>query len=77
MKQLIQAIDDLPLIVKIIFCIPALDIIWNIYRLCRSVDNQNTLGIVLAIVLLFFGWWGIWLIDLVCVILNHKIWWLD
>lgn len=77
MKQLIQAIDDLPLIVKIIFCIPALDIIWNIYRLCRSIDKQNTLGIVLAVVLLCFGWWGIWLVDLICVILNHNIWWLD
>ena len=76
MKQLIQAIDDLPLIVKIIFCLPAVDIIWTIYRLCRSIDKQNTLGIVLAIVLLFFSPF-VWLIDLICVILNHKIWWLD
>lgn len=76
MKQLIQSIDDLPLIVKIIFCIPAIDVIWTIYRLCRSIDKQNTLGIILAIVLFFFAPF-VWLIDLICVILNNKVWWLD
>lgn len=30
MKALIKALDDLPLIVKIILCLPALDIIWCI-----------------------------------------------
>lgn len=28
MKELIKAFDDLPLIVKVILCIPCLDIVW-------------------------------------------------
>lgn len=77
MKQLIQAIDDLPPIVKIIFCLPGIDIIWNVYRLCRSIDAQNVLGVVLALILIFVGIVFFWVIDLICVLLNGKIWWLD
>ena len=53
MDSLIKAIDNLPKIVKLIFCIPAIAIIWMIYRLCRSLAKKNIVGIVLAIVLLF------------------------
>ncbi|MDD7675788.1 MAG: hypothetical protein SO125_07635 [Eubacteriales bacterium] len=77
MKQLISAIDDLPLIVKIIFSLPVIDVIWSVYRLCRSIDKQNVVGIVLAVLLLFFGPTIVWIIDLICVLLNGKVWWLD
>ncbi len=77
MKQLIQAIDDLPLIVKIIFSLPCIAIIWSIYRLCRSIEAKNVLGIVLALVLIFAGPTFFWIIDIICVLLNGKIWWLD
>ena len=77
MKQLISAIDDLPLIVKIIFSLPVIDVIWSVYRLCRSIDKQNVVGIVLAVLLLFFGPTIVWVIDLICVLLNGKVWWLD
>ena len=52
MKSFIKAIDSLPYIIKIILCIPALDIVWGIYRLIKSLDKGNAVGIVLAIVLL-------------------------
>ena len=77
MKQLISAIDDLPLIVKIIFSLPVIDVIWSVYRLCRSIDKQNVVGIVLAVLLLFFGPTIVWIIDLICVLLNGKVCWLD
>ena len=77
MKQLISAIDDLPLIVKIIFSLPVIDVISSVYRLCRSIDKQNVVGIVLAVLLLFFGPTIVWIIDLICVLLNGKVWWLD
>ena len=76
MKSLINAIDGLPWIVKLILCIPVLDIVWTIYRICRSVDKGNVIGIVLGVVLLFFAPF-VWLIDLICVILKGKVWWLD
>ena len=77
MKALIKALDDLPLIVKIILCLPALDIIWCISRVCRSVVKNNVLGIVLGILTIFPGVAFVWIIDLITVILTGKIWWID
>ena len=77
MESLIKAIDNLPKIVKLIFCIPAIAIIWMIYRLCRSLAKKNIVGIVLAIVLVFVGIPFMWLIDLLCILFKGKIWWID
>jgi len=77
MQKLIDAIDDLPLIIKIIFAIPALDIIWNIYRLCRSIVKNNIIGIVIAILFLTVGLAFMWLVDIICLLLNNKVWWID
>lgn len=74
MKDFIKAMDDLPFIVKVILCIPALDIIWTVYRLIRSLDAKNTAGIVVSIIM-FFGFAFMWIIDLICVIVNKKVWW--
>lgn len=78
MEKFIKMMDDLPLIVKIILAIPMLDIIWNVYRLCRSIEKKNTVGIVLGIVIiLFFSWNIIALFDIVFIILKNTVWWLD
>ena len=77
MKALIDAMAGLPKLVKLILCIPALDTIWTIYRLCRSIEKKNIVGIVLAVVLLIVGIPFVWLIDLICVILKGEVWWID
>ena len=74
MKEFIKAMDNLPWIAKLILCIPALDIVWTIYRLIKSIDAKNNLGIVLSIVLFVFAPF-VWLVDLICVILNKQVWW--
>ena len=33
MNEVIRFFDDLPLIVKVIFALPVLDILWAVYRL--------------------------------------------
>lgn len=76
MKSFINAIDGLPLIVKIILCIPALDIVWNIYKLFKSIEKGNALGIVVAIILFFCAPF-VWLIDLITLLVSGKVWWLD
>ena len=76
MSALINTMKNLPKLVKLILCIPCLDIVWTIYRLCRSLEKKNLVGIVLSIVLIFVGIPWVWLIDLICVLLNKKIWWL-
>lgn len=74
MKDLIKALDNLSWVVKLILCIPLLDVIWTVYRLLRSLEAKNALGIVLSIVLFFFAPF-VWLVDLICVILNKQVWW--
>jgi len=77
MKTLIKDMESLPLWVKIILALPALDIIWVIYRLCKSVDKENTLGIVLAVVLLIVGIPFLWLVDIITLIVSNYVLWLD
>ena len=77
MKDIIKAVDNLPLIVKIILALPGLAVVWAIYRLLRSLEKKNTLGIVLAIVLIFADLTFFWVIDLICLLLNGKVWWID
>ena len=52
MQELIDAIDGLPAIVKYLLCIPVVSVVWMIYRICRSVAHNNTLGLVLGIYIL-------------------------
>ena len=75
MKDIIKTFDELPFIVKLILCIPVLDIVWTIYRLIKSLDAKNTVGIVVSVILFFCAPF-VWLIDLICVLVNKKIWWL-
>ena len=75
LNELIKSFDNLPQIVKIILAIPALDIIWVIYRIIKSVRDNNTPGIILGVVLLFVGAPFLWLIDIIFIIMKDTVWW--
>ena len=77
MESLIKAIDNLPKILKLILCIPAIAIVWMIYRVCRSLQKQNMVGVIIAIVLIFVGIPFMWLIDLLCILFKGNVWWID
>ena len=77
MDSLIKAVDNLPKIVKLLLCIPAIAIFWMIYRLCRSLVKKNIVGIILSIVLIFVGIPFMWLVDLLFILFKGSIWWLD
>lgn len=77
MKDVVKTLEGLPWIVRVL-----LTLIWgayaNILRLFRSIAANNIVGIVLAVILLLCGGFFIlWVIDLVMVILNKRIWWID
>ncbi len=38
MRTFIDSVDSLPLLVKVLLAIPAIDIIWGIYRIVCSLD---------------------------------------
>ena len=75
LNELIRSFDNLPKIVKLILAIPALDIIWVIYRILKSVRDNNMPGIILGVVLLFVGVPFLWLIDIICIIMKDTVWW--
>lgn len=77
MKNLIRAFDNLPQIVKVILALPVLDIAWAVYRLCKSIDSQNVLGIVLGVLMLIFCPVILWIVDLVTTIVYDKVLWID
>lgn len=77
MKDIIKTFDNFPLIVKIILALPFLDIVWAIYRLCRSIDKKNTLGIVLGILMLLFCPTLFWIVDIITLLVIGKVIWID
>ena len=77
MKDLVKTLEGLPWIVRVL-----LVLLWGVYgnivRLLKSLAANNVLGVVLAVILLICGGFFIlWIVDLVCVLLNKPIWWID
>ena len=78
MKKYCDFMDRQELIVKILFAIPVLDIMWNLYRFFKSYEKNNVLGMVIsAAVTLFFSWNVIAIFDIVMLAVQGKIWWMD
>ena len=77
MKSFIKWMKEAPKLIKIIFALPFLDIVWNIYRLARSIDKKSVLGIVIAILLIVIGWSFLWILDLITIIVGNKVLWID
>ncbi len=76
MNSIVKSFDSLPRIVKIIFALPVLDIIWAIYRLCRSIAKNNVLAIVLSVVMLILCPAIFWIVDLITTIIAGKVLWI-
>lgn len=72
---MVKWLDSQSKLVKVILALPVLDIVWVIYRLVKSIDEKNTLGIILAIVLLVFGIPFLWLIDIITLLVMDKVLW--
>lgn len=76
MKGYVNWMEKNPRIVKLIFCIPGLHLLWGFYRLFKSVVEKNTGGIILAIILLLIGWIILWLVDIVTIIISNEVLWI-
>ncbi len=77
MNSIIKAFDRLPLLVKVIFALPVLDILWGFYRLCRSIHHKNVLGIVLGILMLVLCPTILWILDIITILLSGRVLWID
>ncbi len=72
MKDIVKAFDNLPWIVKLLLCIPALNIAWGVYRICKGVETKNTLMLVVGILWIVPGAAFCWIIDFVSTIVWKK-----
>ena len=72
MKQFTESLEGMPLLVKLILALPALDIIWSIYRIVSALNKKNTVALIVSIVLLFIP--VTWIFDLVMVLLTGNVW---
>ena len=61
--------NDLPWIAKIILCIPALDIIWAIYRIVKGIAKKNNVNIIVGILWIIGACTITWVFDIVTTIL--------
>ena len=74
---MISTLDNLPKWGKLLLALPVLDIVWVVYRLVRSIEKKNSLGIILAAVLIVVGIPFMWLIDIITLLLQDRIYWID
>lgn len=68
MKDFINQVNGLPLIVKLILCIPCLEIFYGVCRIINGVVKNNVLWIVLAVLTVFPGAFFMWVLDLIWVL---------
>lgn len=71
-NDLIKIIDDLPFIVKLILCIPAIDIVWGVYRVIKYAQPLNPIMLVLGILTIVPGAACMWLVDFIWLLLFKK-----
>ena len=72
MKDIVKAFDDMPWILKLVLCLPVLDIAWAVHRIVKGVQEKKTGTLVAGILWIIPGSVVCWLIDFVCTICFKK-----
>ena len=75
-KQYLDWYKGLSKGVRAVLCI-LWDIPSNLYRFSRSALKNNSVGIILAVLLAIFGGWILFVVDLCCILLTDDVLWLD
>ena len=68
MNELLKAVDEMPLIVKVILCLPCVDVFYGICRIVKGAVKNDLVWIVLAILTVVLGAFFIWILDLIWVL---------
>ena len=72
MNNFVNAMDNLPWIVKILLCLPVLDLIWAIYRIVKGASTNSVSKIVIGILWIIIGTTVLWVVDLVCTLISKR-----
>ncbi len=76
MKGYVNWMDQNPKWLKVVLGL-FLGVFWTIYRIFKSALKKNILGVVVGVILLFVGVFFIWIVDIITLILNDKVLWID
>lgn len=68
MNELIKQVNGLPLIVKLLLCIPCVEIFYGICRVVNGVVKGDLIWVVLAILTIIPGACFMWLLDVIWVL---------
>ena len=68
MKSFIETVNKWPLIVKLLLCIPVVEIFYGICRIINQVSKGNILLLVVAILTVIPGATFMWLVDLLWIL---------
>ena len=72
MKEFVNSLDNLPLLVKLILALPCLDVVWSIYRIVAALDAKNVVALIISVILLFIP--ITWVFDIFMVVLRGGVW---
>ena len=73
MKELLDSMDKLPKIVKIILALPFFDIVWGLYRIGRGIVSKNYVTLIIGILWIIPGSFLCWIIDMVTIIATDRL----
>ncbi len=68
----VQGFDELPWLVKLLFCLPFLNFLWGIYRIIKGATENKALTLLFGVLWIIPGGAICWIIDLVSVIIYKK-----
>ena len=75
---MINSVKKLPLIVKLLLCIPAIEIFYGICRIINQASKKNNLiGVILAILTIIPGCAVMWIVDIIWVLWKGYAFMLD
>ena len=75
MQKFIDWMDSRSRLVKILFCLPIIAILWGVYRILGAIAKKDWVRLVLAIVWVIFAGFVGWILDLIWMILFIHIFW--
>ena len=72
MKGFIKWMDNLHWLIKLLLCIPALDVVWAVYRIVKGVEYHKLGTLIVGILWIVPGIACGWIIDIVCTLIWRK-----
>ena len=68
----VSAMDGSSVLLKLVFCIPVLHVVWAAYRIVKGLDTRKIMMLVVGILFIIPGIIFAWLIDAICILIYKK-----